>query len=1225
MNTEFFLNLFVDFGKKIVIDKVIKEQIFTNINSNIEFLAGNKQNNDFFNQQIVNVFSKENVRKKLKHLDFKNGFKIIDELKKFMYNEFKIIDIDINYKELFIQRFLMSFISFLKSDHKDIYKEFITEEIYNLNIELCERLNDLNEKINEIKSDNDKDIFIDSIYDIEDSLKKNTLPSIDLDFFKTDDKELSKYIEKCKFLNDNMHIICSTQEEGLYVILSELKSSYEYNVLVVNSSESWIKLKKKGIKNLILIPNFSSDNIEPISECINIFIYNEKSYCPNKDTFKIKRRKKRTLISRLEKYTKSYLEAETLINKTHGFFVPLMQMIYQGKRSDEYEIDRSDIIIIAKTLLIQKWTDNEGDIGFIEEFMNISYKEFMNIVYKYSSNENPIFIKVNGWSEYRYEITSPEKAFFEVFHSLNSDEILSIKNTFYEKIRKILKVENAQLSISLDNTLEAQIKGIHPRYSDTLKAGIYETLGILISINIKILDETSVADLMEEILDETNNVVKCADLSNYIDTIVDISPEKVIDYFYSELDDDNKPLLELFKLKTDYLLGTKYFYRYLWALEHLLVQSNYVHEAIDILFLLYSKEISGEAHDAVKKVLDYIFCSWINISSLNHREKPILLSNYCKKYQNAYSIAMDNLPYNNGYVTSIAYPKYRMPDEINEKVDVLDIQDCYKEYLNIVLAYDTSFKDFLNIYESVTKYDSKTIMFTLEKLYDKSIHFDDLKKSKIQYKISSIIHDHRFHKTAYWALKEELLVIYEKFLNKIEFSEKEYEYLYIFDNPKHNFPLLNPIPYNDDNSSNVISLNDQLVDKFISSKIEEFNNNKLSLNRLIQISSDESILGAFINQFTGKTFSKKVVDEIINTQRSYIILDKYYRYICYNDPNIYLEAIKYLISLKYDDKQIACMMSYYNINDELMDFIDECTPNILNEFWKIRHYSIGKIKLENISKALDNIVKYGNFGTYIEFIYAIKSYVEIDYIYQTLIKYEIKDFSNIDAVYDKYLLEQVLNYVYPYCDEEEKINNMASFELKHWFMIEWNKMKFLPQIIKKDSRFYSELIIDIFGNNNASNTYNKSKLFHFYINIKFCPGEENGKINERVFTNWIETFKEIMLSANLESKINHILGKLFAYSPGGNDGYPLEEVVRQYIENNYTKEMMSSYVCEIINKRGVFNCTQGEEENKIALQYMDISEFYRKNKYKKCSKIYNILSNEFKRQAIIEEESALYE
>ena len=133
--------------------------------------------------------------------------------------------------------------------------------------------------------------------------------------------------------------------------------------------------------------------------------------------------------------------------------------------------------------------------------------------------------------------------------------------------------------------------------------------------------------------------------------------------------------------------------------------------------------------------------------------------------------------------------------------------------------------------------------------------------------------------------------------------------------------------------------------------------------------------------------------------------------------------------------------------------------------------------------------------------------------------------------------------------------------------------------------------------------------------------ENNGKVNYEELKMWVMKFKE-QLDIQKQSKIfKSIIGSLFAYSPLGSDKYMPCEAVRKVIEEEYDKDLKTSYVVAERNKRGVYTPDAGKTEHQMALKYKENADKIRIN-FPNTAKIFDELYEEYKNDSLIERKRA---
>ena len=86
-------------------------------------------------------------------------------------------------------------------------------------------------------------------------------------------------------------------------------------------------------------------------------------------------------------------------------------------------------------------------------------------------------------------------------------------------------------------------------------------------------------------------------------------------------------------------------------------------------------------------------------------------------------------------------------------------------------------------------------------------------------------------------------------MNEIVFSDKIYEYMYLF-SPEFEFPLLHPVSYSREKHNESADQNQRLREEEIRVGFKEFKENKYSLDKLIELAvQEDNILGEVLAQF----------------------------------------------------------------------------------------------------------------------------------------------------------------------------------------------------------------------------------------------------------------------------------------------------------------------------------------------------------------------------------------
>ena len=105
-------------------------------------------------------------------------------------------------------------------------------------------------------------------------------------------------------------------------------------------------------------------------------------------------------------------------------------------------------------------------------------------------------------------------------------------------------------------------------------------------------------------------------------------------------------------------------------------------------------------------------------------------------------------------------------------------------------------------------------------------------------------------------------------------------------------------------------------------------------------------------------------------------------------------------------------------------------------------------------------------------------------------------------------------------------------------------------------------------------------------NVKFCPCEEAGSVDENKLAQWCKSFISIMDEAGMAAKGRYFLGSFLANCPLPDDdaSWPFPPVC-DIIEKYYDKDFEQGFCDAVITNRGCYTDTMGKEEDVLAQKY----------------------------------------
>jgi hypothetical protein len=195
--------------------------------------------------------------------------------------------------------------------------------------------------------------------------------------------------------------------------------------------------------------------------------------------------------------------------------------------------------------------------------------------------------------------------------------------------------------------------------------------------------------------------------------------------------------------------------------------------------------------------------------------------------------------------------------------------------------------------------------------------------------------------------------------------------------------------------------------------------------------------------------------------------------------------------------------------------------------------------------------------------------------------------------------------------------------------------KLLEQRLADDPAFFGEVIRIVFRSkkedipveepveqqkNIAANAYS---LLH---NWRTPPGsQKDGTYNGDALIAWLEKIKEICSeSGHLEVSLS-MVGQVLIYAPADPNGFWMHHSVAIALDAKDVKEMRDGFQTALINSRGVYSCTAGEEERKISANYRTQAEEVESLAYHRLANTFRDLAAYYEHEAEWEESKERYD
>lgn len=1194
-----------------------------------EFLGGHNDTALAFQNDLMRVFSEENAKELAKKLRGQSGFKLKVLLNKELHRIMIDYEIETSMAETYIHQFIQIIFTYIEEnmpdkDTQNFLLEWKQQELNEFN-KLQNELKRLKESIEAIGKAK-KSIF--TINEINVKILKDTIsPQIGLDFFEIDDNEFLDGF-KTQLNQERLCIIGKSREETTYGILNEInKMQLDKITLVVTSEDGWRELENKNISNTILVPFFYSKEITAISNNTNIFVFGEGEPCNIKERLLLRKRIKRNIISSLEEAGLNHSDAYALVENTHGLYVPMKKKMFNGiiNRPFNWNNVKRDVLIAA--LLCGKWKECDGDKLIIEQLSGIKYDEFIKELLPLMKGENPFVVRVNEFGGESIQLASIEDAWEELDSYITPDNWRCFCDLLIEVISSIDPI----FSFSVEKHFEASVYADKPDWSSKLKHGMIRTLIMRAYYRRCEENQIQVNSIVKRILDSIKTKEEWGDISQYFTELCEAAPGIVLERLECEI---NTPtgMVELFKDNGSSTFGSRHYYtNILWAIEQLLLQKQFVVRAIKWLWEMDKHNIKYSISNSPRSILEVVFCAWINVSALRVEDKIVLAKMAVDKYENAWNIIYSELPGQRSTVCStLNSPRYR---DIDEPIELytLDVHKTYIEYINMCVSnINGSVDKWEKIIGSMHNYDDALIERIFSGLEEQIQQIEDEGRIQLKNKLRHEVYRHRYFGDADWAMSENAIALFEEMIEKINTENPIYEYLYLFE-PKYDFPLLHPVPYNKEDSGDNRNKNEQLREEEIERGIQEFYSKGLCLEILLEIEckNNNSMIGECLAKYYGeRKYSKDIAKLMLEICSNDKMVYDYISYFAGSDESVLSEALQLVKDKGGKTNLIVNLLMLEPVNTKESSMIARESEEIKREYWSrdIRRFLNSDV--ETYIWAISECMLYGTIHTYLQLLFDAKNIIEVESLYNLFINVTEVRLDGFNSMTSYYLKEIISILQKGYIEDNEKCNVLMGIE---WFfrnILEWDEMKCTQELMKRSPVLYAQLVEIIYVKEGQVKEEKSSEqqdlvgsVFDVFYHAHFCPTEENGQVHYDKIKKWAEEFRDILEKQQQARLFSHLLGRLLPYSPIGLDNCMPCEAVRKLIEEIYDEKLKSEYIMAEENKRGVYTSDAGKTELEKSRKYKENADKLR-IMYPKTAQIYDALSESYKFQANVERKCA---
>ncbi len=1184
-----------------------------------EFFIENEKTAGYFFDDLSLVLAKENMVQIAKNVQKTDGYELKRRLYRMLMQLMEKYEIHHELAESYCLRIMYVILEQIKIVEPDKYQRYFLQE-WKDEQEQC--LKELQGKLERMSNDialyQKRHMKIDSSGQMDIALRRSTEPAIGITFFEVDDERFQETFEEHRH-DEIVYVRGRCREETIYCVLNELwRLNEKRPIYIVKNLEAWEELHNISAENNIYIPWFYADEIVAIENNTNIFVLDENMPAYTRDVIELRPRTLKTISRCLQEAGMESDKAYALIADTHGLYIPMKKHLFRGEYQKLPEwMDGISDKVKKICMLLGKWEETEGDKLIIETLYEGDYETFLEEIQPYTKGEDPFVYMIKGSRRNHapfYCLASTENTWECMNVSLDD----SLWKKFVEIFIEVLNESENLFTYSADEKLLAQIKGEKLFWSETIRKGMVRTL-IMKGCYRKSED---CQPAMNRVIDKILNYVTTEKQWSYIAAfwvdLCEISPKATLARLNREFSEPTG-LLGLFEHQSsDFMFGRNAYIDILWGVERFLVQKEFVWDAFRWLLKLDSCNYEYKSN-APKDIFAKVFCTWYNFSAITTPEEKITAAGLAiQSNGNAWTYLYEAVSHQGrSMVGTLSEPKYR-EHMVVEPVTIGDIWTTAIGYIKVLLSnMEFSVERWNKMLKATDQFDLELKQSVFDELLYEVAHMNDYEIISIKNGIREIIYRHRYFASSSWAMGEDKLQVYDELLDEIHTKQAEYEYAYLFSGNRE-YPLLHPVPYETEGEK---ESNKSAAEKLIREKLIEFQDKNYRLEILAEVSGKEqrSFLGYYLAKYwkDGK-WDFETFEILLKAQLSGDMAVDYMAAAIGENVSLYPDIILSVGELGYSNEVLSKIYRSEAFWTEHVPLISDASNEVKEIFWK----EPVSCRKSNARWAVNESKKYSSLDIFLQQMYRLHhesplSALEI-YSYMKGIEGIFRAENNQMT---GYYIEQFLGIMQKeFLYDEEKCLRISQIEIFFMNLLEWDNMKCFYHMIKKSPELFAQLVAGIYKRDHEPkenlelNEQYIHNMYTVYDKAHFCPAEENGKVKVEKLRQWVETFRGLLEQNDQSSLFGSMIGRLFSFSPLGEDGHEPCEAVRVLIEDYCDDRISSRYETCVYNRRGMYSPSAGKEEMRIAEEFKVNAE-YLNPRYPETAKIFYNLYDRYKRES----------
>ena len=849
--------------------------------------------------------------------------------------------------------------------------------------------------------------------------------------------------------------------------------------------------------------------------------------------------------------------------------------------------------ILAPLVLVGSWeAEANRDQELVADIAGRNYGDIERELELPADPEDPPFVRAGN----RWQLTSPVDAWTLLRSSLSTE----VLKRWRSAVELVLSEENPVDELPPEDRVFAPVRGIHRKYSSTLRSGLARGAALVASAGST--DECArdgqpwsqhAADLVTDLLGHSPDARRWSALEDVLPALAEAAPEVFLQAAASGLEGTEPPLKALFTDNHTIAWAAQSQHTgLLWALELLSWSDDYVAAACDALAGLVEIDPGGRLANRPSESLRRVLLPWYPQTSASLDDRLRIIEGILGRRREAgWRLILGLLPHPHDSSHPTYRPMFRDWKSQVTQATLSDRREATRRLVEVALAhlrhFPNSWPTFIELLPNLPPNELSRCLALLGQTNVELIPAD-ARLSSWQ-ALATLIAAHRRSPTARWALPDETLRRFEQVAAMWEPRDSPERYARLFG--WH--PDLPGV-----NMSDHTAYEGSLAEArraAIASVLESSGHG--GLTRLIKAAPVPGFVGAAIAEYERDKATDPMLARLVASEPERQAANGWIaRMSQVTGPDWVASMLRRASELP----EQARIQVYLALPNEpgIWEIVDGDVPSVADQFWQ----GVGPLTAspEHVVEFTEKLIDYHRPWSAVVLL-AHHSHREVSTIPLSLIERTLRAAASLDN--QEPLPPGSVDYdLGVLLDRFEaaggSFDSLVEFEYVYFQVLQYTRQpKALFGALATQPELFVDLVRAAFrgANEPATNDPPPSEAaralqaFAIIREWRKPPGlNDNTIFDSNVLYKWVTTARRMLREADRASVGDECIGEVLSGSPKGADGIWPAEPIRQLMEDLKSDSMDRGVAIGKENSRGVTSrgvFDGGRQEEALASQY----------------------------------------